>query len=45
MQYSLSDLRSAYDQYGLNGEDQLVVGGADDDVMKIVNGEMKPIEE
>ena len=45
MQYSLSDLRSAYDQYGLSGEDQLVVGGANDDVMKIVNGEMKPIEE
>ena len=45
MQYSLSDLRSAYDQYGLSGEDQLVVGGANDDVMKIVNGEMKLIEE
>ena len=45
MQYSLSDLRSAYDQYGLNGEDQLVVGGANDDVVKIVNGEIKPIEE
>ena len=45
MQYSLSDLRSVYDQYGLSGDDQMVVGGANDDVMKIVNGEMKPIEE
>lgn len=44
MQYSLSDLRSVYDQYGLSGDDQMVVGGANDDVMKIVNGEMKPIE-
>ena len=45
MQYSLTDLRSVYDQYGLSGDDQMVVGGANDDVMKIVNGEMKPIEE
>lgn len=44
MQYSLTDLRSVYDQYGLSGDDQMVVGGANDDVMKIVNGEMKPIE-
>ena len=43
-QYSLTDLRSVYDQYGLSGDDQMVVGGANDDVMKIVNGEMKPIE-
>ena len=41
----LTDLRSVYDQYGLSGDDQMVVGGANDDVMKIVNGEMKPIEE
>ena len=44
MQYSLTDLRSVYDQYGLSGDDQMVVGGANDDVMKIVSGEMKPIE-
>ena len=44
MQYSLTDLRNVYDQYGLSGDDQMVVGGANDDVMKIVNGEMKPIE-
>ena len=37
-------MRSVYDQYGLSGDDQIVVGGANDDVMKIVNGEMKPIE-
>lgn len=45
MQYSLADLRSVYDQYGLHEADQMIVGGANDDVMKIVNGEMKPIEE
>ena len=28
MQYSLTDLRSVYDQYGLSGDDQMVVGGA-----------------
>lgn len=45
MQYSLADLRSAYDQYGLHDVDQMVVGGTNDDVLKIVDGEMKPIEE
>ena len=45
MQYNVSDLRAAYDQYGLNDTDQLVVGGADDDVMKIgADGQLVPVE-
>ena len=45
MQYNVSDLRAAYDQYGLNEADQLVVGGVDDDVMKIgADGQLVPVE-
>ena len=45
MQYNVSDLRAAYDQYGLNDADQLVVGGVDDDVMKIgADGQLMPVE-
>ena len=45
MQYNVSDLRAAYDQYGLNDADQLVVGGVDDDVMKIgADGQLVPGE-
>ncbi len=45
MQYKVSDLRGAYTQYGLTGTDLLVVGGADNDVMKIgADGVMKPVE-
>ena len=45
MQYNVSDLRAAYDQYGLNDADQLVVGGMDDDVMKIgADGQRVPVE-
>ena len=45
MQYNVSDLRAAYDQYGLNDADQLVVGGGDDDVMKIgADGQLVPVE-
>ena len=45
MQYNVSDLRAAYDQYGLNDADQLVVGGMDDDVMKIgADGRLVPVE-
>ena len=45
MQYSVSDLRAAYDQYGLSDADQLVVGGMDDDVMKIgADGQLVPVE-
>ena len=45
MQYNVSDLRAAYDQYGLDGADQLVVGGMDDDVMKIgADGQLVPVE-
>lgn len=45
MQYNVSDLRAAYDQYGLNDADQLVVGGVDDDVMKIgADGQLAPVE-
>ena len=45
MQYNVSDLRAAYDQYGLNDTDQLVVGGVDDDVMKIgADGQLVPVE-
>ncbi len=45
MQYNVSDLRAAYDQYGLNDADQLVVGGVDDDVMKIgADGQPVPVE-
>ena len=45
MQYNVSDLRAAYDQYGLSGADQLVVGGMDDDVMKIgADGRLVPVE-
>ena len=45
MQYNVSDLRAAYDQYGLNDADQLVVGGMDDDVMKIgADGQLVPVE-
>ena len=43
--YNVSDLRAAYDQYGLNDADQLVVGGVDDDVMKIgADGQLVPVE-
>ena len=35
MQYNVSDLRAAYDGFGLNDADQLVVGCMDDEVMKI----------
>ena len=45
MQYNVSDLRAAYDQYGLNDADQLVVGGMNDDVMKIgADGQLVPVE-
>ena len=45
MQYNVSDLRAAYDGFGLDGADQLVVGGADDDVMKIgTDGQLVPVE-
>ena len=45
MQYNVSDLRAAYDQYGLNDADRLVVGGVDDDVMKIgADGQLVPVE-
>ena len=45
MQYNVSDLRAAYDQYGLNDAEQLVVGGVDDDVMKIgADGQLVPVE-
>ena len=45
MQYNVSDLRAVYDQYGLDGEDLLVVGGVDDDVMKIgADGQLVPVE-
>lgn len=45
MQYNVSDLRAAYDQYGLNDADQLVVGGVDDDVMKIgADGQLVSVE-
>ena len=45
MQYNVSDLRAAYDQYGLSNADQLVVGGMDDDVMKIgADGQLVPVE-
>lgn len=45
MQYNVSDLRAAYDQYGLSDADQLVVGGMDDDVMKIgADGQLVPAE-
>ena len=45
MQYNVADLRAAYDQYGLSGKDMLVVGGADDDVMKIgEDGQLVPVE-
>ena len=45
MQYNVSDLRTAYDQYGLSDADQLVVGGMDDDVMKIgADGQLVPVE-
>ena len=45
MQYNVSDLRAAYDQYSLNDADQLVVGGVDDDVMKIgADGQLVPVE-
>ena len=45
MQYNVSDLRAAYDQYGLSDAGQLVVGGMDDDVMKIgADGQLVPVE-
>ena len=45
MQYNVSDLRAAYDQYGLNDADQLVVIHAADDVMKIgADGQLVPVE-
>ena len=45
MQYKVSDLRGAYEMYGLMGEDLLVVGGAEDEVMKIgADGQMVPVE-
>ena len=45
MQYNVSDLRAVYDQYGLSDADQLVVGGMDDDVMKIgADGQLVPVE-
>ena len=45
MQYNVSDLRTAYDGFGLDGADQLVVGGMDDDVMKIgADGQLVPVE-
>ena len=45
MQYNVSDLRAAYDQYGLSDADQLVVGGMDGDVMKIgADGQLVPVE-
>lgn len=45
MQYKVSDLRGAYEMYGLMGEDLLVVGGTEDEVMKIgADGQMVPVE-
>ena len=45
MQYNVSDLHAAYDGFGLDGADQLVVGGMDDDVMKIgADGQLVPVE-
>ena len=45
MQYNVSDLRIAYDGFGLHDTDQLVVGGADDEVMKIgADGQLVPVE-
>ena len=45
MTYGLDDLRAAYDQYGLSGEDQLVIGGIHDEVMKIgADGQMVSVE-
>lgn len=45
MQYNVSDLRIAYDGFGLHDTDQFVVGGADDEVMKIgADGQLVPIE-
>ena len=46
MQYNVSDLRAAYDRISaLTIADQLVVGGADDDVMKIgADGQLVPVE-
>ena len=46
MQYNVSDLRAAYDGFGLHDTDQLVVGGVDDEVMKIgADGQMVAAEE
>ncbi len=46
MQYNVSDLRAAYDGFGLNDADQLVVGGMDDEVMKIgADGQLVAAEE
>lgn len=46
MTYRVSDLRAAYEKYGLNGTDLLVVGGENDDVMKIgADGQMVPVEQ
>lgn len=46
MQYNVSDLRIAYDGFGLHDTDQLVVGGVDDEVMKIgADGQMVAAEE
>lgn len=45
MTYAVDDLRAAYDQYGLSGTDQLVVGGVDDEVMKIgADGQMISVD-
>ena len=45
MTYGLGDLRAAYDQYGLSGKDQLVIGGIHDEVMKIgADGQMVSVE-
>ena len=45
MTYGLGDLRAAYDQYGLSGKDQLVIGGIHDEVMKIgADGQMISVE-
>lgn len=45
MQYSVSDLRAAREQYGLAPEELLVVGGMDDEVMKsAIGGTPVPVE-
>lgn len=45
MQYKTSDLRAAFTQFGLERTDLLVIGGMDDEVMKIgADGQLVPVE-